>query len=347
MYTQLIAWFEKEGRKLPWRCDYSPYKVWVSETMLCQTQVERVIPRYLSWMEHFPDVFALAQAPLAKPLQIWEGLGYYARPHYMRETAKVIVETFQGEFPRDYRLLRQLPGIGEYTACALLSIAYNLPYPAIDGNAKRVFARLLDLKIPIQTREAQKLISEAAFQSLRGGEARLFNQAIMDLGALICLPHKPRCTRCPVREICLAFQRGTQTLRPVRKTSSLKEVQAVIALFFHEGKVLIRKRPEKGFLAGLWELPWKENASIQEVIAENSLFPLSPPQFVGEFSHTYCKRQVKAQVFLVPVGSCTHSFSREHRWQSPDGLGEYPFSSFHRKALKLFNESFSAKKGRA
>ncbi|MGC8778894.1 MAG: NUDIX domain-containing protein, partial [Candidatus Caldatribacteriaceae bacterium] len=128
--------------------------------------------------------------------------------------------------------------------------------------------------------------------------------------------------------------------------SSFKEVQAVVALFFHDGKVLIRRRPEKGFLAGLWELPWKENASIQEVIAENSLLPVSSPQSVGEFSHTYCKRRVKAQVFLVPVDSHPRSLPQEHHWQPLDRLGEYPFSSFHRKALRLFNNSFSTGKER-
>jgi len=333
MHAQILEWFTREGRSLPWREHYSPYSVWVSETMLCQTQVERVIPRYLLWMQRFPDVFVLARASLTELLQIWEGLGYYSRPRYMWETAKAVVTTFQGEFPRDYQTLRRFPGIGDYTACAILSIAYNLPYPAIDGNAKRVFARLLDLRIPIQTKEAYRYIFDAALSSIHQGEARFFNQAIMDLGALICTPRRPRCHACPVRDFCLAFQRNTQEFRPVREKRLLQDVEATIILFYHQGRVLIRKRSEKGFLAGLWEFPWKEGNFLGDIVADNSGVA---PILVGTFRHTYCNRRVKASVFLVPTDEPADAFSEEYRWEELGRLGEYPLSSFHRKAVTLF-----------
>jgi A/G-specific adenine glycosylase len=333
MYAQILAWFTQEGRSLPWREDYSPYSVWVSETMLCQTQVERVISRYLLWMQRFPDVSVLARVSLTELLQIWEGLGYYSRPRYMWETARKVVATFQGEFPRDYKTLRQLPGVGDYTACAILSIAYNLPYPAIDGNAKRVFARFLDLRIPIQTKEAYRYIFDAALSSIQQGEARFFNQAIMDLGALICTPRRPRCRLCPVRDFCLAFKHNTQEFRPVREKRLRQEVDATIVLFYHQGRVLIRKRPEKGFLAGLWEFPWKEGNFLGDIVADNSGVA---PILVGTFRHTYCNRRVKASVFLVPTDEPVDTFSGDYRWEELGRLGEYPLSSFHRKAVTLF-----------
>ncbi|NSW75604.1 MAG: A/G-specific adenine glycosylase [Candidatus Atribacteria bacterium] len=337
MHTELLQWFRKAGRELPWRKDYSPYSVWVAETMLCQTQVGRVIPRYFLWMRRFPDIFALAEAPLGELLRVWEGLGYYARPRYMRKTAEKVVETFQGEFPKDYNILRGLPGIGHYTACAILSIAYNLPYPAIDGNASRVFARLLDLSLPVETRKAQKMVFDFALSLIRKGEARLVNQAIMDLGALICVPRSPRCSFCPVRQYCLAFQRNTQIIRPVRRVRSLKSAEAVVVFCHRDGQVLIRRRPEGGFLGGLWEFPWKENASPDELIPKDFRDRDSVPELIGEIFHTYCQRRIKARIFFIDVNRETFS-SEEYHWEEVNRLDEYPFSSFHRKALRLFRE---------
>lgn len=337
MHTQLLQWFRKAGRELPWRKDYSPYSVWVAETMLCQTQVGRVIPRYLLWMQRFPDIFALSEAPLGELLRVWEGLGYYARPRYMQGTAKKVVETFQGRFPEDYGILRSLPGIGHYTACAILSIAYNLPYPAIDGNATRVFARLLDLSLPVETRKAQKMIFDFASSLVREGEARLVNQAIMDLGALICVPRNPRCFFCPVEQYCLAFRQNTQGARPIRRVRSLTSAEAVVIFCHRNGRVLIRKRPEGGFLGGLWEFPWKENISLDDLIRKDFLDGDSVPELIGEISHTYCQRRIKARVFVIDGNGGTLP-SKEYHWEEVDCLDTYPFPSFHRKALRLFQE---------
>lgn len=337
MHTELLQWFREKGRELPWRKDYSPYSVWVAETMLCQTQVERVIPRYFFWMQRFPDIFALAETPLGELLRVWEGLGYYARPRYMRETAQRVVETFQGKFPEDYNILCSLPGIGHYTACAILSIAYNLPYPAIDGNASRVFARLLDLSLPVETRKAQKMIFDFALSLIRESEARLVNQAIMDLGALVCVPRSPRCSLCPVKWYCLAFQQNTQIIRPIRRVRSLKSAEAVVVFCHQDGQILIRRRPEGGFLGGLWEFPWRENASLDELIPQDFRDCGSVPELVGEVSHTYCQRRIKARIFFIDVNGETFS-SEEYRWEEANRLDEYPLSSFHRKALRLFRE---------
>lgn len=347
MHAELLRWFEREGRTLPWRKAYSPYSIWVSESMLCQTQVERVIPRYHLWMEHFPDVFALAQAPLETLLRLWEGLGYYARPRYMQEAARMVVDMFRGEFPPDYHILRKLPGVGDYTACAILSIAYNLPYPTLDGNAKRVFARLLDLDVPIEMRETQKRIFAAFSALIPEGKARFFNQAIMDLGSLVCVPRKPRCEACPIKDHCLARERHTQAVRPVKAKIRPKEVDAVLVFFCRGDTVLIRQRPENGFLAGLWEVPWKENASVEEVVA--SYFPrgsLSLPILMGEVRHAYCNRRVRADVFVLAVDDREISFSGQYRWERWDRLETYPFASFHRKAIMLGKKFLADAKGR-
>ncbi|MEN3185467.1 MAG: A/G-specific adenine glycosylase [Atribacterota bacterium] len=344
MYTKLLQWFHKEGRALPWREDYSPYSVWVAETMLCQTQVERVIPRYLLWMQYFPDVFTLSKVPLEELLRVWEGLGYYTRPRYMHETAKELVKKFEGKFPEEYNALCKLPGVGRYTACAILSIAYNQPYPAIDGNAIRVFARILDLSLPVETKKAQTAIFDFGASLVQKGEARLVNQAIMDLGAMVCVPRKPRCVLCPVKEECFAFQRNTQCIRPVRRARTRETVEAVIVFYHRDGQVLVRKRPEKGFFGGLWEFPWQENASLDELIFKHGLSSGSVPEWVGEIDHGYCNRQVKARIFFIDVNGWPLSLGG-YVWKHIDHLEQYPFSSFHRKAFRLFQKFIMGKRG--
>ncbi|MGH7466613.1 MAG: A/G-specific adenine glycosylase [Longimicrobiales bacterium] len=248
----LLEHFDRHGRELPWRQNADPYRVWVSEVMLQQTRVETVRAFYLRWMQQFPDLDTLADAPLDAVLKAWEGMGYYARARNLHRGALIVREQYHGVLPRSYHELQALPGIGEYTAGAIASIAYGAATPAVDGNVKRVLCRLLDTDqlSATQLREhATRLISPD-----RAGD---FNQAFMELGATICTPRTPHCEKCPVTPFCLAFRRGTQHARPARKRASpLPDRHFVLLVILDpQGNTLLHRRPQDGLLGGLWEFP--------------------------------------------------------------------------------------------
>lgn len=249
--TALLAFFDEHARVLPWREDRDVYRVWISEIMLQQTRVEAVLPFYDRWMQRFPSLDALASAPLDDVLKVWEGLGYYSRARNLHATAQLVRERHGGRFPDEYDDLRALPGIGDYTAGAIASIVYGQAHPAVDGNVRRVLARLLD-----QDLDGRALQGAAAtlVPVDRPGD---FNQALMELGATICTPRSPRCDRCPLRGVCVAYRNGTQTQRPARKRRAQNPLIsiAVAVLRDQQDRVLLVRRPDTGLLAGMWELP--------------------------------------------------------------------------------------------
>jgi A/G-specific adenine glycosylase len=259
---KLLAAYDAGKRSLPWRGETDPYRVWVSEVMLQQTRVETVVPYYRRWMERFPHLNALAEAEEDEVLRAWQGLGYYARARRLHQGARVVRERFGGVLPGNSEGLRELPGIGDYTAGAVASIAFGEVAPAVDGNVRRVLARLFDLADPKPSelrRLATRLVDPA-----RPGD---FNQALMELGALICGPRSPRCDECPVRRECLARARGTVGQRPApkrkRAPGEMNVAVAVVVLRAKAGEphVLLRKRPGGGLLAGMWEFPGAEFGS--------------------------------------------------------------------------------------
>ena len=265
--SKLLNWYNKNKRTLPWRGHRDPYAVWVSEIMLQQTRVETVIPYFKKWMRLFPTVRALAKASERQVLNAWEGLGYYSRARNFHKAAKIVVENHGGELPHNLNELRKLPGIGRYTAGALASILFGMDEPALDGNLKRVYARLFDVRKPVNSAEGEKLLWKIARENLPKGKAADFNQALMDLGATICLPKNPRCEVCPLARDCKAKARGTQHLRPVKtaKKAVPHHVRAAAVIVRRIGnpsheKVLLAQRPPKGLLAGMWEFP---NARVE------------------------------------------------------------------------------------
>lgn len=248
---RLLSHYDARRRDLPWRRARDPYAIWVSEIMLQQTRVETVIPYYERWMQRFPDVDALAHAELDEVLKTWEGLGYYSRARNLYRAAAIVRERHNGTLPDSIDALRQLPGIGEYTAGAIASIAYERPAPAIDGNVKRVLARVLDEASPPATQLRE--VASALVPEQRAGD---FNQALMELGATICLPTSPRCEQCPIARVCRACHAGTQLDRPARKPKAkLPEEHVVTIVAIRGDSVAVRRRPAKGLLAGLWEFP--------------------------------------------------------------------------------------------
>ena len=244
-HAALVQWFGENQRILPWRSSYDPYKVWVSEVMLQQTQVETVVPYFERWMAELPDIASLATADEHKVLSLWAGLGYYSRARNLMEAARTIVREHGGAVPADYESLRSLPGIGQYTAGAILSIAFNKAYPVVDGNVRRVLSRVYGWED-----DRPRRLWDAADKLVRSAEPRLINQAIMELGATVCSFRAPRCLVCPVQTECIAYKTGKQLMiPPVKKRPETVRVQLFAVLQERNGQHLMK------LSRGLWEFP--------------------------------------------------------------------------------------------
>jgi len=251
-----LAWYEKNARDLPWRKTPRPYRVWVSEIMLQQTQVDTVLPYYRRWLKRFPTVKALARAPLADVLSMWEGLGYYSRARNLHQAAQIVMKEFNGRLPEDAASLQKLPGVGRYTAGAIASIAFNRDAAVLDGNVKRVLARVFNLTDDVKSPSGEKKLWALAESLVPAGRAGDYNQALMDLGATICRPHNPACLLCPLLGLCQAQRLGLENERPVvTRKAPTPHYAVTAAIIRHHGRVLIARRPLDKLLGGLWEFP--------------------------------------------------------------------------------------------
>lgn len=260
----LLSWYEEQKRDLPWRKDQDPYKVWVSEIMLQQTRVDTVIPYFERFMENYPTIFHLAEADEQEVLKMWEGLGYYSRARNLLEAVREVVSTYGGVVPRDEKKLLKLKGIGPYTKGAILSIAFNKPYPAVDGNVMRVLSRILLITDNISEARTRKIIEHYAGKLISKGDPGAFNQGLMELGALICTPRKPLCEQCPVQRHCKAFDENLQEELPVREKAKKQPKIPYVALLITNGaeEYLIEQRPGTGLLANMWQFPMVPIAEI-------------------------------------------------------------------------------------
>ncbi len=328
---------------MPWRDHPDPYAVWVSEIMLQQTRVETVIPYFEKWMKLFPDVKALAKASEQDALNAWEGLGYYSRARNLHKAAKIVVSIFNGELPRDLTDLRSLPGIGRCTVGAIASLAFGMDEPALDGNLRRVFARLFDVSEFADSPAGEKILWELASQNLPKGRAGDYNQALMDLGATICLPKNPRCLLCPLMAMCKARENGTQKLRPVlkpkKKTPHYVHAAGVI---FQRGHVLLSLRPADGLLGGMWEFP---NGRVEGNPAKELVKALNAPyrltvrgkEALGVIRHAYTHFKVTVHAFRCESVSIPKN--KNLKWVCVNELDDYPMGKVDRqiarKLLKL------------
>ena len=252
----LLDWYAHNARKLPWRVHRDPYAIWISEIMLQQTRVDTVIPYFKKWMEKFPGMSDLALATESDVLSTWEGLGYYQRARSLHFAAQKIMDEYDGKLPREMMELIKLPGIGRYTAGAIASIAFNSNVTTLDGNIRRVFARLFDVQAIVNSPEGEKTLWGLLELELPEGKAGDFNQALMDLGATICTPQAPDCERCPLINLCLANANGVQNERPILKTKPVQKIHTyVCAIIQKQDCFLLVKNPSKGLLGGLWEFP--------------------------------------------------------------------------------------------
>ena len=264
----LLEWYEGHKRSLPWREDVTPYRVWVSEIMLQQTRVEAAREYYLRWMRRFPTLSDLAAASEEEVLKYWEGLGYYSRARNLHKAAKIVAENHGGELPRDKKALGALPGIGEYTVGAILSIAFGEKAPAVDGNVLRVISRLRAEPLDLAKGETRTAVADMLAPLMPEGQTSEFTQSLFEIGALICLPNaQPHCDLCPLKGSCEAHAIGRETDFPPRvpKAEKRKENLTVFVLEF-DGKYALRKRPDKGLLANLWELPNRAGTLSEEEV---------------------------------------------------------------------------------
>jgi len=334
---RLLCWFDANKRDLPWRRTSDPYAIWISETMLQQTQVKTVVPYYERFLKAFPTVEALDRAPHRQVLRAWAGLGYYRRADNLKKCASELMRRHGGMMPQYYESLRALPGIGDYTAGAILSIAFQKAYPAVDGNARRVLRRLFNLAGAKQVRAAaEELISKS--------HPGNFNQALMELGATICLPAKPLCSVCPLAKHG-RLQSGTGSSKKVasRKNFKLRNVIWPLAIIRRGEKILLRRRAKTGLLAGMWELPGGERSSGHGVLTTLRLHmqgigPVSCiPLSIGEIRHSITNRRIRSPIFLFdlavnePIGLPASG----SRWVAPAAMDRYPTSSMTLKAARV------------
>lgn len=330
-YNQLYKWYELNRRELPWRETYDAYRIWVSEIILQQTRVEQGLPYYLRFVERFGDVESLACASEDEVLRYWQGLGYYSRARNMYKAAQVIVSEHGGIFPTDFASIRLLPGIGDYTAGAISAFAYDLPYPALDGNVYRVLSRLYDSAVAFDTSSGKKHFHGLAEGLVDCEHARLFNSAIMEFGALWCVPQSPDCEGCALREFCLSRVHGTVGLLPVRKPrTALKERYLNYDIYVCERDgglwTLIKQRQANDIWKHLWEFVLNESdGGFAEGCADVPTI---------ELTHVLSHQRLQARFKLHKVDALPSiAGTQAVRWED---LDDYAFSRLTLRALERF-----------
>lgn len=264
----LLKWYEKNARELPWRENTQAYRVWISEIMLQQTRVETVIPYYKRFLQRFPNVSALAEADEEELMKLWEGLGYYSRARNLQKAAQVVCERFSGRFPSDYEQVLSLPGVGEYTAGAICSIAFELPVAAVDGNVLRVLTRLYEDSSDITDAGFRRRMKSALEKVYPLGHCGAFTQSLMELGATICVPNgAPKCNECPLQKRCKAYACHTQERFPVKKKKAQRKVEEkTVLILLYQGLVALVRREDKGLLGGMWAFPNIEGVRSEETV---------------------------------------------------------------------------------
>ena len=342
LHHAFLGWFAINARPLPWRQGYDPYQVWLSEIMLQQTQMDRGVIYFKRWVERFPGVEAVAAASEEEILKCWEGLGYYSRARHLLATAKRIVQAHAGRVPDTLPELLALPGIGQYTARAILSIAFQRDYPVVDGNVERLFARLFAIDEPLKSTAVRARIGDLADSLLPRGQAREWNQALMELGALVCVRGAPNCQLCPATTACQSFQTGSTLTRPVgsaaRKTVPVRRVTAVIV---DNGKIYVQQRAPGSRWAFLWEFPGsrlEEGEEPAEVLAgkiqQETGLPVAIESPLPTVTHNYTKYRATIHPFLCRLqGAPPPEPNRICRWLPLNDLNDLAFSSGHRQVI--------------
>jgi A/G-specific adenine glycosylase len=342
---KLLAWYFLRRRDLPWRRAKDPYAVWISEVMLQQTQVRTVIPYYLRFLKAFPTIEDLARADQQELLRVWAGLGYYARARNLQLAAREIIRSHGGRFPRDYSDLVSLPGIGRYTAGAILSIAFDLRYPVLDGNVTRVLTRLFSLRGDPKRKPLQFELWRTAQELLPHQHSGDFNQAVMELGAVVCSPGQPRCLLCPWRTECRARKEGIEKLLPEKpKAAAGKKVQWAIAVLTHRGRVLVVKRTQGSLLRDFWEFPGGEFSRTQPLrpalakqVFKDLGLRIRPLEPLATIKHTITNRRITLVAFEAELEGKVGTLPKTAaaKWVRRAELKKYPLASASQKILQI------------
>lgn len=337
----LLAWYNEHRRAFPWRTEHpDPYAVWVAEIMLQQTRTETVRPYFERWMARFPSIAAVAQADPQEVLALWEGLGYYRRALLLWEAARQVMERFGGRLPQEPQELESLPGIGPYTARAIASIAYGKDVAVVDGNVKRVLGRLFAVEEPIDRPAGERRIWHLAQKHLPPGQASAYNQALMDLGATICLPRRPRCEECPLRPWCRAYASGNPTQWPRRTPKKKIPHYTVVAGVVRRGpKVLLAQRPKGGLLGGLWEFPGGKvepgerlEAALERELWEELAIRVKAGAVLGTFRHAYSHFRITLHALCAQLlaGEPHPQEGQKVAWVAVEDLEAYPMGKVDR-----------------
>jgi A/G-specific adenine glycosylase len=341
--ASLLAWYDRQKRDLPWRRTRDPYAIWLSEVMLQQTQVTTVIPYWERFLQRFPTVEALATAPLPDVLAGWRGLGYYSRARNLHRAAQEVVARFGGRLPSTAAELLSLPGFGRYTAGAVASIAFGEPAPLVDGNVARVLSRIFEVEGAPGDRAREARLWELATALVPGERPGDFNQALMEHGATVCRPENPLCLLCPVREECLAYLHGrVAELPPAKVRAAPKRMTLAVAVWAHEGRLLLARRAEKGLFGGLWELPAAEvqddtaDPESAAKLAEALGTDVSVRGHLGTVRRQLTHRSLSLRLLRVTgLQHPTHAPAfQELRWCTPDEASSLGMSTAMHKALE-------------
>ena len=337
----ILKWYDLNKRDLPWRNANDPYKTWLSEIMLQQTQVQTVIPYFNKWMKQFPTLSSVANANLDQVLKSWEGLGYYRRCKNFHQAAKIVIKDYNGMIPNDYETLKKLPGLGEYSASAIMSIAFNEKYPAIDSNLVRVISRILGIKK--LSNYNKKKIYQFANQLVQCQRPGDINQALMDIGSTLCTSRKTECLTCPVNNNCKAFKAGNPVLYPNKINKKPQKTVYLIGCYIKQnGKFAIRNRKEKSLLGDLWEFPTieKKSKTISNLKIINSYFgnKIDMKQKIGTAKHTYSHFKCEVDLYLCTIND-TNGEIKDMRWIKKSEFSKYAFSKLNHKLFSLIFKS--------
>jgi A/G-specific adenine glycosylase len=344
----IVRWYKSNKRFLPWREDLDPYKIWLSEIILQQTRVSQGSPYYVKFIESYPAISDLAAASIEDILLLWQGLGYYSRARNLHKAANIIVREFSSIFPDDYESIRSLPGIGDYTAAAIASLAFDLPYAAIDGNVYRLLARILGIEAPTDTTTGKKIFQKAADELLDKKNPGIHNQAMIELGALVCLPLNPKCNDCPLVKMCYAFNHDAVGDYPVRsKRSILSERFLYYLVIRKDNSILIRQRSGKDIWALLSDFPVIERKEPQDLsdmihsLEWKKIFgnlPLTIRRVSGEYKHILSHQKLFAKFIEIEMDKPDICFPGLIKISLSD-LEKYPFPRLLRRYLEKYTAS--------
>lgn len=344
----LLSWYAQNHRDLPWRNTSDPYAIWISEIMLQQTQVDTVLDYYQRFLTYFPDVFRLGNAEEEEVLSLWKGLGYYTRARNIHRAAHVILEQYHGIFPNTYPDIRALPGIGDYTAGAITSIAYNQSYPAVDGNVLRVISRLEGIAEDISLQKTKSRITGIVTAMIPAGKAGDFNQAMMDLGAAICVPKDPQCAVCPWQQECMAYKSGKEAILPLKKKAKAPIKLAYwAAVIVHNGAVLMTHRNHTALLGNMWGVPMvlkKTGVSPEILFLDEWELDLTEAVYLGQAKHVFSHQVWHMDIICFTLGEDVMIANAEGRkitnkpplaWISHERFNTLPIPKAFQKVLAL------------